>query len=86
LPSSNRLSLVANWRGCPNIQPCQVWLTLSGYWLRNLLGGAERFRVDGVTGCLAAQVAWCNGAAYLRPCNVCPDAIKHASVKNIAQR
>jgi hypothetical protein len=48
-------------------------LTLSGYWLRNLLGGAERFRVDGVTG-LSGGTGGIDysGATYLRPCNVSP--------------
>ena len=46
-------------------------LTLSGYWLhRNLLGGAERFRVDGeVTGLSGGTggIDYSLGATFLRP-------------------
>lgn len=46
-------------------------LTLSGYWLhRNLLGGAERFRVDGrITGLSGSTggTDYSLGAAFLRP-------------------
>ncbi|MGJ8624555.1 MAG: autotransporter assembly complex protein TamA [Yoonia sp.] len=46
-------------------------LTLSGYWLhRNLLGGAERFRVDGEIGGLTGEtggIDYSLGATFLRP-------------------
>lgn len=46
-------------------------LTLSGYWLhRNLLGGAERFRIDGEIGGLTGEtggIDYSLGATFLRP-------------------
>ncbi|MFT7369048.1 MAG: translocation and assembly module TamA [Octadecabacter sp.] len=46
-------------------------LTLAGYWLhRNLLGGAERFRIDGEIAGLSGDIGgndYSLGTAYLRP-------------------
>lgn len=63
-------------------------LTLSGFWLhRNLLGGAERFRVDGeITGLSGGTggVDYSLGASYLRPATFRSDTDLFANA-NIAQ-
>jgi translocation and assembly module TamA len=52
-------------------------VTLSGYWLhRNLLGGAERFRIDGEIANLGAQnsgVDYSLGLTIDRPATITPD-------------
>jgi len=52
-------------------------LTLSGYWLhRNLLGGAERLRIDGAIGGIGATeggLAVSLGARLVRPATFTPD-------------
>jgi translocation and assembly module TamA len=63
-------------------------LTLSGYWLhRNLLGGAERFRVDGeITGLSGGTggIDYSLGATYLRPATFRQDTDFYINT-NIAQ-
>jgi translocation and assembly module TamA len=63
-------------------------LKLSGYWLhRNLLGGAERFRVDGeITGLSGSTggIDYSLGAAYLRPATFRKDTDLYINA-NIAQ-
>jgi translocation and assembly module TamA len=63
-------------------------LTLSGYWLhRNLLGGAERFRVDGeITGLSGGTggIDYSLGASYLRPATFRQDTDLYINT-NIAQ-
>lgn len=63
-------------------------LTLSGFWLhRNLLGGAERFRVDGeITGLSGGTggIDYSLGATYLRPATFRSDTDLYANA-NIAQ-
>lgn len=63
-------------------------LTLSGYWLhRNLLGGAERFRVDGEIAGLSGGTGGTDytlSAAYLRPATFRQDTDLYINA-NIAQ-
>lgn len=63
-------------------------LTLSGYWLhRNLLGGAEQFRVDGEIAGLSSNTGgndYSLGSAYLRPATFRQDTDLYINA-NIAQ-